>query len=92
VLDIPFLIASLSRPAFEIAPKVLPLPSMTTLHTYYQSEIEKWNPALSDATAVTEITRQYEGAYPLHRDQQRVVSVAVDAFAISPTSRFLPAE
>jgi hypothetical protein len=92
VLGISFLISSLSRPAFEIAHEVLPLPSMTTLHTYYQAEIEKLNRTLSGATAVTEIIRQYEGTYPLHDDEQRVVSAGVDAFAISPASRFLPAE
>jgi hypothetical protein len=92
VLDISFLIASLPRPAFEIAHKVSLLPSMSTLHTYYQPEIEKLNGALSDSTAVTEIIRQYEGAYPPHDDQQRVVSVAVDTFVISPASRFWPAE
>jgi hypothetical protein len=70
VFDISFLIASVSRPAFEIVHKVLPLPSTTTLHTYYQPEIEKLNWALNDATAVTEIIRQYEGAYPLHDDRQ----------------------
>jgi hypothetical protein len=77
---------------FEIAHKVLPLPSMPTLQICYPREIEKLNRALSDATAVTEIIRQDEGASPLHDDQQRVVSVAVDAFAISTASRFLPAE
>jgi hypothetical protein len=65
---------------------------MTTVHTNYQPEIEKLNRALRDATAVTEIIHQYEGVYPLHDDKQRVVSVAVDAFAISPASWFLPAE
>jgi hypothetical protein len=39
VLDISFLIASLSRPAVEIAHKVFPLASLTILHTYYQPRL-----------------------------------------------------
>jgi hypothetical protein len=89
-LKFAFLDSSLSRPAFRLTKNLIPLPSQTTVYNQYKDRIAAAEASLQDIEKLNEHISLFIELSQL--PEKSIVSMAIDAMAMSPDRDYLPSE
>jgi hypothetical protein len=89
-LKFAFLDSSLSRPAFRLTKSFIILPSQTTVYNNYKDRIDAAEATLQDIDKLDEHISLFIELSEL--PENAIVSMAIDAMAMSPDRDYLPGE